>query len=74
MDARNSVLIFSSLQTQRNIMRLYEVKHKESGKSVVIEQEVFNRDKILEQASTEMGTSLDIKQYGEYGIHPHIAI
>ena len=55
-------------------MRLYEVKHKESGKSVVIEQEVFNRDKILEQASTEMGTSLDIKQYGEYGIHPHIAI
>lgn len=54
--------------------RLYEVKHKESGKSVVIEQKVFNRNEILEQASTEMGTSLNIKQYGEYGIYPHIVI
>lgn len=53
-------------------MSMYHIVHNETGKSIIIEQETFNRDRILEQASTEMGTALDIKKHGEYRIHPQL--
>mgnify|MGYP004414544241 CR=1 FL=1 len=51
---------------------MYHIVHKETGKSIIIEQEVFNRNEILEEASVALGTKLDIKKYGEYGIHPQL--
>ena len=49
---------------------MYNIVHVESGKSIIIKQNIFNRDKILEQASTIMNTALDIKKHGEYQIIP----
>ena len=51
-------------------MSVYNVVHIESGKSIIINKETFNRNEILQQASTEMNTALDIKRFGEYGIYP----
>lgn len=53
-------------------MSMYQIVHKETGQTIIISQDVFNRNEILEQASTEMGTALDIKKYGEYKIHPQV--
>jgi hypothetical protein len=50
---------------------MYRVVHIESDKSVVIKQEGFNRNEILLEASKKMETEVDIKQYGQYRIHPH---
>lgn len=65
-------LFFLTLTINRRSMSMYQIVHKETGQTIIISQDVFNRNEILEQASTEMGTALDIKKYGEYKIHPQV--
>ena len=48
----------------------YNIVDKESGESVTVEVKGFDRDKILEIASKELGKFLDPKLYGQVGIHP----
>tara|TARA_R100000278_G_C5477184_1_gene166896 strand:- start:958 stop:1125 length:168 start_codon:yes stop_codon:yes gene_type:complete len=48
----------------------YNIVHKESGDTVTVEVNGFDRDKILEIAGKELGKFLDPNVSGQVRIHP----
>ena len=51
---------------------MYHIVHNETGKSILMEQERFDRNKILEESSKKLGTKFNKDKYGEYKIHPQM--
>lgn len=49
---------------------MYNIIHIESGKSITLEHNGFDRNKMLQEASEKLNTDFDENKFGQYRIQP----